>query len=155
WSWIMIKNQPLPTSVSVAHHVDDVDVTTPSLPMVPLPSEVRLLRTWLGLVAETAQVAAHGPAGANARSHGELLNLLMEPEFTICTHVGGGGALLDSLTGWEASLLHIADGVPAVDCLTCRRGRRIPDDLPVEWQLALSIPATRKHAVPAVMGGGA
>ncbi len=101
--------------------------------------EVLLIRNWLDVIRRCATIAAHGTAGGPLDEYGELLALLEATEEAVVTRVPAGAALLDQMTGWEASLLHHAPGIASTSCLICERAREIPDDLPADYAWALRV----------------
>lgn len=102
-------------------------------------AEVLLIRNWLDIIRRCATATAHGTLGGKLPDCEELLAVLEAAEEAIAARLPTGASLLDSLVGWEASLLHHAPGIHPDDCLVCERGREIPDDLPADYAWALRV----------------
>lgn len=104
-------------------------------------AEVILIRTWLELIRMCAMTTAHGTMGGQLPQAEELLELLESAEAAIVLKIDGGQALLDSLSGWETSLLHWEMNIAPSDCMVCKRAQAIPEDLPPEYAWALRVVA--------------
>lgn len=99
----------------------------PAQGRVGAPGEeaARLLRLWCDLARRAAVALAHGHANGAA-----LLRMQLSVEEVLRARFPQDARWLDEWAGWEASLLHVADG-PASRCLTCRRLElELPEDLP-------------------------
>lgn len=138
----MLNNQPSQAAAAAMTNAGR-DNATGSRPTPPhylrFTAEVVLIRNWLRIIRQCSMVAGHGTICGRLPSHEELLLLLEAAEEAIASRVESGAALLDRLTGWEASLLHWEPDTDPDDCLIRRRAKGIPVDLPSDYAWALLV----------------
>lgn len=107
------------------HQMTNARVAAPTPPQQQNHT-TRLLRR-CELTALVAEAAAHHPGEEHA-----LFTMQQQVEQVLRDRSPQAGEVLDDLIHWEARLIHGHSGLPAAQCLICRRARVEATLLPIQ-----------------------